>query len=135
MFAILRNYAIPHKIVQSIMTIYRDSKRKVLVNGNQTEEFKITTGVLQGDMLAPFLFKICIDFILKRAEQQLPHAGFTTHLRESSREPEVKLFDLDFADDIALLSGSFSDAQSQLSITSNLGKEIGLLKKTSKTEA
>ena len=113
MFKILRHYGVPEKIVRAIMTIYKNSRSRVLLNDKQSKEFEITTGVLQGDTLAPFLFIICIDYVLKRAEQQLPKAGFTTQPRKSSREPEGKLFDFDFTDDIALLSDTFGNAQAQ----------------------
>ena len=68
---------------------------------------------LQGDVLAPFLFVIVIDYISKMAAED---HGFVTHkekknesgrsLRSSTRPPERKLNDLDFADDIALLKSS-----------------------------
>ena len=66
MFNILRHYGIPEKIVRAIQTIYKNSR--VLVNGKQTQKFDITTVVQQGDTLAPYLFIICIVYILKRAE-------------------------------------------------------------------
>ena len=61
---------------------------------------------LQGDTLAPFLFIIVIDFVLKNATGS---HGFTTNLRESARRPESSIFDLDFADDISLLEGGKSN--------------------------
>lgn len=107
MFDILRHYGIPEKNVRAICTIYNNSKSQVLVEGKLSEQFNISTGVLQGDTLAPFLFIIVIDFTLKKSEQE--HAtstgsnGFTTNLSRSSRYPATSLFDLDFAEDIALL--------------------------------
>ena len=47
----------------------------------------------------------------------------------------MKLFDLDFADDIALLSDSFKIAQAQPSTTAKLAKEVGLEINIKKTEA
>ena len=76
---------------------------------------------LQGDVLAPFLFVIVIDYISKMAAED---HGFVTHkekknesgrsLRSSTRPPERKLNDLDFADDIALLESSEDRSQKQL---------------------
>ncbi len=54
MFNILRHYGVPVKIVKAIEAIYHNSKSVVLVDGNVSEEFDVTTGVLQGDTLAPF---------------------------------------------------------------------------------
>ena len=73
MFNILRHYGVPLKIVKAIKAIYHHSKSVVLVDGNVSEEFNVTTDVLQGDTLAPFLFIIVIDYMLKNA--QLDHAN------------------------------------------------------------
>ena len=105
MFAILRHYGIPEKIVHAIRTLYENSTSKVLVDGKTSAEFKTTTGVLQGDVLAPFLFIIVIDYVMRNSEGSY---GFVTHLKEITRtridKPDQKLNDLDYADDIALLS-------------------------------
>ena len=45
MFAILRHYGIPEKIVRAI---YDNSRSSVFVDALLTEEFEVTTGVLQG---------------------------------------------------------------------------------------
>ena len=103
MFAILRQYGIPEKIVQAIRTIYEHSTSRVLVDGKLSGEFRTNTGVLQGDVLAPFLFIIVIDYVMHKSEDTF---GFITHLQEGTRSRiqklEQKLNDLDYADDIAL---------------------------------
>ena len=76
----------------------------------------ITAGVLQGDTLAPFLFIIVLDYALRKAladgkEEEL---GFTVTPRRSRRHPKEALADLDFADDIALLSDAVHQAQELL---------------------
>ena len=38
---------------------------KVLSPDGYTEYFDIVVGVLQGDMLAPYLFIICLDYMLR----------------------------------------------------------------------
>ena len=56
-------------------------------------EFSITTGVLQGDTLAPFLFIIVLDYVLQNIEA-------TTDLQT---HPDELWPDLDFSEDIVLL--------------------------------
>ena len=68
MFSILRHYVIPEKIVYAIKTIYKNSRSAVIVEGNISEEFELTTGVLQSDTLAPFLFIIVLDYVMRKAE-------------------------------------------------------------------
>ncbi len=150
MFAILRHYGIPEKIVSAIRVLYDHSKSRVYVNGQSSEPFNITTGVLQGDVLAPFLFVIVIDYITKRAAEDygyLTHKGTlstnmhrpvrlatTTRLATSTRPVERKVNDLDFADDIALLENNRDRAQSQLDAQRREASTVGLEINASKTE-
>ena len=139
MFSILRHYGIPEKTVNAIRAIYNNSKSKVLVEGKVTDEFNITTGVLQGDTLAPFLFIIVLDYVLNEAEKEYAEEtgshGFTTKLRNGPRSPAEALFDLAFADDIALLEGNLERAQTQLTILAKWAKRVGLEVNIKKTEA
>jgi hypothetical protein len=51
MFPILRHYGIPEVIVNAISVLYNNSKSAVMVDGNISDPFKVTTGVLQGMFL------------------------------------------------------------------------------------
>ena len=81
MFAILRHYGVPSKIVKAIR-LYDDSYSQVFISGQLSEKFQINTGVLQGDVLAPFLFVIVIDYISKVSQKDF---GFLALERKSSR--------------------------------------------------
>ena len=131
MFKVLRHYGIPEPLVQAIKALYTNSKSAVYVDGHLTKEFEVTTGVLQGDVLAPFLFIIMIDYTMKRSEG---NHGFTTVPRRSSRYPKEVVNDLHFADDIALLENSFEQAQAQLNTVAEEAMKIGLVINTQKTE-
>ena len=88
-----------------------------MVDGGLSDPFDVTTGVLQGDVLAPFLFIVLlVEYLLKKATSQLD-SGVVTHPRRSRRHPAKSLNDLDFADDIALLESSIFRAQAQLTKT------------------
>ena len=113
MFSILRHYGIPEEIVEAVRVLYTNSTSRVFVEGEISDPFKITTGVLQGDVLAPFLFIIVIDYV---SSLSAGNYGYLTHKaierknpraaqRDSSvsaSAPERKLNDLAFADDVAL---------------------------------
>ena len=85
-----------------------------MVNGELTEEFNVSTSVLQGGTLAPLLFIIVINYVMKNSvlDSAVEHNahGFLTNHHEGTRSRETKLAtyvnDLDFADDIALLESS-----------------------------
>ena len=133
MFSILRHYGIPERLVNAIGVLYRNSKSAVMVDGNISEPFDVTTGVLQGDVLAPFLFIILIDYLLQKATKDAD-SGVVTHPRRSRRYPAKVLNDLDFADDIALLESTIPRAQAQLSRTAAAAESLGLIISVPKTE-
>ena len=73
MFAVLQHYGIPEAVVNAISVLYKNSKSAVMVDGGLglSDPFDVTTGVLQGDVLVPFLFVVLVDYLLKKATSQL----------------------------------------------------------------
>ena len=53
-----------------------------MVDGNLSDPFDVTTGVLQRDVLAPFLFVVLVDYLLKKATSQRD-SGVVTHPHRS----------------------------------------------------
>ncbi|XP_072015089.1 uncharacterized protein [Amphiura filiformis] len=103
-----------------------------MVDGGIAEPFDVTTVVLQGDVFAPFLLIILVDYLLGKACG--PDSRVVTCPRQSRRYPAKLLNDLDFADDIALLESSSPRAQSQLSRTANAAADLGPIISAPKTE-
>ena len=62
---ILLAYGIPKETIAAITILYRNTKVKVRSPDGDTEYFDIVTGVLQGNTLAPYLFIICLDYVLR----------------------------------------------------------------------
>ena len=122
MFAVLRHY-IPEAVVNAISVLYKNSKSAVMVDRGLSDPFDVTTGVLQGDVLAPFLSVVLVDYLLKKATSQLD-SGVVTHPRHSRRHPVKSLNDLEFADDIAFLESSISRAQAQLTKTAEAAADL-----------
>ena len=46
------------------MKLYKNMKAMVHSPDGNTEFFDIVAGVLPGDMLTPYLFTICLDYVL-----------------------------------------------------------------------
>ena len=65
------------------------------------EFFDILAGVLQGGTLAPFLFVICLDYVLRISVDKCNEYGLTLELA-SRRFPTKKITDADHAEDLAL---------------------------------
>ena len=61
---ILLAYGIPKETIAAITILYRNTKVKVRSPDGDTDDFDIVAGVLQGDTLAPYLFIICLDYML-----------------------------------------------------------------------
>ena len=62
---ILLAYGLPKETLAAIMILYKNTKVKVRSPDGDTEYFDIVAGVLQGDILAPYLFIICLDCVLR----------------------------------------------------------------------
>ena len=64
---ILLAYGLSQKTVAAIMMLYKKSKNtevKVRLPYGDIDYFDIVADVLQGDTLAPYLFIICLDYVL-----------------------------------------------------------------------
>jgi hypothetical protein len=135
MLKILRAYGIPEIIVEAISIMYDNTQALVLSPDGKTEMFDILAGVLQGDTLAPFLFIVVLDYVMRKAiGDDNDQLGFTVRPRRSRRYPVEVLTDLDFADDIALLSDTLDQAQELLSRVDTVAATVGLHMNFSKTK-
>ena len=112
MMKILRAYFhIPEDLVTAVSKLYENTQARVLSPDGETDLFNIVAGVIQGDTLAPYLFAIVLDYAMRRAiEGKETELGFELERRRSRRHPAVAICDLDFADDIALLSEEIDQA-------------------------
>ena len=62
---ILLSHSLPKETVSAIMMLYRNMKVKIRSLDGDTDYFDIVAGVLQGDTLAPYVFIICLDYVLR----------------------------------------------------------------------
>ena len=100
---LLRHYGIPLKLTKLIKKSYEDMTCQVVHQEKLTEKFGVKTGVRQGCLLSPFLFLLAIDWIMKTTTEETRN-GIQWTLWD-------QLEDLDFADDLALLSHSHQQIQ------------------------
>ena len=135
MLKILKAYGVPPRLLKAIASMYKDTFAKVLTPDGETAWFELLAGVLQGDTLAPFLFIIVLDYALRKAiSGREAELGFTIKPRRSRRYPAEAQTDLDFADDISLLSNVISQAQELLDLVQQECKKVGLRLNSSKTK-
>ena len=100
MLEILELYGIPNKIIAAINALYTGTSCTVLTSDGETSPFSILAGILQGDTLAPFLFIMVVDYVLRSSVDTISSKGYQIQARQSSRHPAKFLTDTDFADDI-----------------------------------
>ena len=100
----LINHGIHGKILKVIQTLYSQLQSCVRVNDNFTDWFSISSGVRQGDNLAPTLFAVFINDLANEINM--------TQCGVSVSEQMISL--LMYADDIILISDSQEGLQTQL---------------------
>ena len=114
----MAKYGIPEKIVKMVRVFYDDFKCAVEDQGETCEWFDIKTGVKQGCNMSGFLFLIVMDWVMRRAVGSGENGirwKFTS-----------KLDDLDFADDIALLSSTKQQIQDKTTRLDEEARRVGL---------
>ena len=136
MMKILKAYGIPPKLVDAIDLMYQNTRAKIVTPDGNTEYFSIVAGVLQGDTLAPYLFAIVLDYVMREAIQgKEEELGFVLERKRSRRHPPIIVTDMDFADDIALVTEEIHQAQQMLMNLENAAAKVGLHLNAKKTEA
>ena len=135
MMQILKTYGVPSELIGAISKLYENTKARVLTPDGETELFDILAGVLQGDTLAPYLFAIVLDYVMRCTicgrEAEL---GFQLQKARSRRYAPIILTDLDFADDIALVSSEIEQAQEFITRLESEASQVGLHLNATKTE-
>ena len=124
---ILLAYGLPKETEAAIMILYRNTKVKVRSPDGDTEYFDIVAGVQQGDTLAPYLFIICLDYVLKTSIDKIRENGLELTKKRSRRYA-------DYADDIALLANTPNQAETLLHSLERAAAGIGLHVNAHKTE-
>ena len=131
---IILAYGIPEETTSALMMLYENSRAMVRSPDGDTDFFKVLAGVLQGDTLAPFLFILCLDYALRTSADLHPELGFTLDRARSRRHPAKVITDVDYADDLALISDTIDEATKLLHLVEKAASEIGLYINAKKTE-
>ena len=126
---ILQAYGLPKETVAAIRILHRNTKEKVRSPNGDTEYFDIVAGVLQGNTLTPYLFIICLDYVLRTSIDKIRENGFELKKKRSRKYPEKTI-----TDDIALLVNTPNQAETLLHSLERATAGIGLHVNAHKTE-
>ena len=118
LWKLLRHYGVPEKITNIIRNSYEGMTCKVVHDRQLTDAFQVKTGVRQGCLLSPFLFLLAIDWVMKTSTAQTRN-GIQWTLW-------TQLDDLDFADDLALLSHTQQQMQEKTDAVAETSACLGL---------
>ena len=131
---ILLAYGLPKETVAAIMILYGNTKVKVRSPDGDTKYFDIVAGVLKGDTLAPYLFIICLDYVLRTSIDKIRENGSELTKKRSKRYPAKTITDADYANDIALLAIKPNQAETLLHSLERAAAGIDLHVNAHKTE-
>ena len=109
-------------------------KLKVHSPDEDTDYVVIIAGVQQGDTLAPYLFMICLDYMLRTSIDKMKDNSFKLTKERSRKYPAHTITDANYADDIALLANAPTQAKTLLHSLEQAAAGIGLHVNAHKTE-
>ena len=87
-----------------------------------------------GDTQAPYLFIICLDYVLRTSIDKIIENGFELTKKRSRRYPAKTITDADYADEIALLANTPNQAETLLHSLERAAAGIDLHVNVHKTE-
>ena len=131
----LLTYGLLKETVAAIMMLYRNTKVKVCSSIGDTDYFDIIAGLLQGDTLAPYLFIICLDYMLRMSIDKMNDNGFKLTKERSRRYLAQTIMDVDYADDIAHLANTSAQVKILLHTLDWAAIGISLHVNTNKTQS
>ena len=125
LWAIARAYGIPPKYINIFKALYNNSRCCIKTQSGNTDFFCIITGVRQGCILSSLLFLLVVDFVLQQSMNET-HFGIPWK--------DKNLTDLDFADDIAMISTSLQHLQEMTTKLQEAAAKVGLRISSTKTK-
>ena len=101
-----------------IEALYTNTESCVRVDGNTSDSFQVRSGVRQGCVLAPDSFDAAMDWVLESSTSMAMHGASVA---------DENFSDLDYGDDVALLSELMELQQSALEVFAAEAASIGLI--------
>ena len=129
---ILLAYGLPKETVKPLMMLYKNMKAMVHPLDGNTDFFNIVIAVLQGDTLVPYMFIICLDYVLWMFIDWIKEKA---KKKARSRQYQTKTeTDEDYANNLALFANTPTLAKSLLHSLEKVVEGIGLHVNTNKTK-
>lgn len=145
LWQVLAKIGCPDKFIRVLRLLHDNMSATVLTGfGDETEPFRVDTGVKQGCVIAPSLFSIFIASILHLTGNQLPQGVKIVYraeellninrFRAKGQTTTVPITELQYADDNAIVALSEDDLQCSLTAFAKAYKQLGLAINIKKTQ-
>jgi hypothetical protein len=116
---------VPPQMVGLVSALYTGTESAVRCGDTLSDFFPVDSGVRQGCVLAPTLFNVCMDWVLERT---VDSSGCGVSFGD------VRVSDLDFADDVALFTETADALVGSLGTMSSECEALGLRVSWAKTK-
>nr|XP_061823852.1 uncharacterized protein LOC133611023 [Nerophis lumbriciformis] len=146
LWLVLSKIGCPDKYIRVLRLLHDNMSATVLSgSGDETEPFRVDTGVKQGCVIAPTLFSIFVATILHLTNIHLPQGVEIMYrtdgqllninrFRAKGQTTTISIMELQYADDNALIALSEEDLQCTLSAFAKAYKQLGLAINIKKTQ-
>ena len=123
LYNILSDFKIPNKLIRLIQVTMTGMMAQVKVKAELSETFEVRQGLKQGDGLAPTLFNLALEYVIRKLGVDV---NSTIHTKT------VQI--LGYADDIGILARRWQMGEEVVHTLDNVAEEIGLNINTNKTK-
>ena len=126
-------YGTPKETIAAITILYRNTKMNVC-SPDGDRLLRHCSRSTQGDTQAPYLFTICLDYVLRTSIDKIKENSFELTKKRSRRYSGKTITDADYADSIAILVNTTVQAETLLRSVERSATGIGLHVNAHKTE-
>ena len=144
LWQVLEQAGVPPRMLSIIHSFHCGMKAEVRAGNTTTREISVLNGLRQGCTLAPTLFNIYASALMSHWRKNCPEAGITVSYRigrklvgdrtAKSKLDRVKITELQFADDAALLTPTRAAFVSATKSFADVASEWGMTVSASKTK-
>ena len=131
-----RCYHLPEKLLSITKAVHDHSTAAIRAYSKTSDEFAVTSGVRQGCVLAPALFNLYFDIVICLSIDRCYEEGKGVHIvyhpdaklvgDRRKKTMETLVTDLEYADDMALVSSSWSDLEVMIVSLNRQCTDMGL---------
>ena len=127
-----KNTTVLELIVSAIILAYTNNKSIVRTDDGDIDFINISVEFCK--VIHLLLFIISLDYVLKKSLDRNNDIGFTLIERRIKIYPDIKIIDVDYADDLIIVTDNTNEAILLLHKIEKAAKEIGLSINTVKTK-